>query len=290
MAKLIRQKQTNWSRLLILTAVFVSLCAGAQAQVSIGTVNTKGLENASSVDILSVDTSGSNTALVVAVCFNNNVEQLPTTVVLDPGGASQTSLTWLDNAAGITPASGTRDDGHCSIWGVKNPPSGTFTVRATIATVTDPAEGLFAGAWPLTGVNQTTPFGTAVGNQGTSNSATVVVGSNTDELVLGAVFSEIGTDTTGADTVDWLLNSVSGTQDDSGGQHKDGAATSTTLTWSVSSTSDKWRPLAYRLNQRSPPSGTAPLLPTHPWPRAAPTTPWIPLPCPPTVARTRLRP
>ena len=33
MAKVMRQKQTNWPRLLILTAIFVSLCAGAQAQV-----------------------------------------------------------------------------------------------------------------------------------------------------------------------------------------------------------------------------------------------------------------
>ncbi len=62
MAKVIRQKQTNGTRLLLLTVIFVSLCVGAQAQVSIGTVQTAGAENASSVDILTVDTSGSNTA------------------------------------------------------------------------------------------------------------------------------------------------------------------------------------------------------------------------------------
>ncbi|MDA2939276.1 hypothetical protein MYX75_13570, partial [Acidobacteria bacterium AH-259-A15] len=248
MAKVMRRKPTNWSRFLVLTAIFVSLCAGAQAQVTIGTVKTVGAPGASSVDITGVNTTGSNTALVVAVCFNNNNFEIPDTVVLDPGGPSQTSLTWLDNAFGQTPASGTRDDGYCAMFGVKNPPSGTnFTVRATLCnpacTAPDPTvsdEGLFAGAWPLTGVNQTTPFGTAVGNQGLSSTASVTVGSNTGELVLAAVFSEAGTTTTALDTLDWLLNSVSGTQDDNGGQHKDGAATSTTLTWTINSPSDKW--------------------------------------------------
>ena len=34
MAKVIRQKQTNWTRLLLLTVIFASLCAGAQAQTN----------------------------------------------------------------------------------------------------------------------------------------------------------------------------------------------------------------------------------------------------------------
>jgi hypothetical protein len=90
-----------------LIALLSALAVDAQAQVSIGTVKTAGGSATNSVDILTVALSGSNPALVVAVCFNNNDFQLPSTVVLDPGGASQTSLTWLDNAAGITPASGT---------------------------------------------------------------------------------------------------------------------------------------------------------------------------------------
>ena len=35
MAKVIQQKQTNWPRFLILTAILVSLCVGAQAQVPV---------------------------------------------------------------------------------------------------------------------------------------------------------------------------------------------------------------------------------------------------------------
>ena len=109
-----------YSRTLLLSlALLFAAASNAQAQVVISDLSTKGAAGASSVDITGVNTTGSNTALVVAVCLNNNNFETASTVVLDPGGGNQTSLTWLDNAVGIY-----QDDGYCAIFGVTNPPSG----------------------------------------------------------------------------------------------------------------------------------------------------------------------
>ncbi len=125
----------------LLIALLCALAPDAQAQIGLGTVRTAFGDGTSVVNITSVVISGSNRALVVGVCHNNNDAQAPSTVVIDPGGGSQTSLTWLDNAAGIY-----SDDGYCHIWGVANPPTGTFTVRVTLSSATQSCEGLIAGA------------------------------------------------------------------------------------------------------------------------------------------------
>lgn len=155
--------------------------AAGGGSVGIGTVVSDAVTGTNTLDLTNVGISGTNRALVVGVCFNNN-NQSRSSVVIDPGGTDQTSLTWLDNAAGIT-GGGTGDDGHCTIWGVKNPPVGSFTVRVTIAgTTLSSSEALIAGAWPLTGVDQTTPFGTAVGNDGVSTGANVTLNwTNADD-------------------------------------------------------------------------------------------------------------
>ena len=131
----------------------------ANAAISIGTVQTGGCSGTSciSFDITGVDTSGSNTYLLVGVGLNNeDLNEDVVSVVLDPGGAQQTSLSLLTNGA-----QNIDDDGRVELWSVLNPPSGTFTVRVTLgdfmATNTKAALG---GAWNLSGVDQTTPVGT----------------------------------------------------------------------------------------------------------------------------------
>ena len=116
MAKVMRQKQTNWPRLLILTAIFVSLCAGAQAQVVVEDVSENWDVGTSVVNVTGVNTSlGSNTALLVVVCLNNNDGQLPVSVTLDPTGTPVT-VDWLD-VGDQADSWSDADDGHCTIWG-----------------------------------------------------------------------------------------------------------------------------------------------------------------------------
>ena len=236
----------------LLIVLLSALAPDAQGQPSIGIAKTALADGTSTVDITSVDISGSNRALAVAVCLNDNDAQRPASVVVDPGGASQTSLTWLDN-----PVAGNvgGDDGHCSIWGVATPPLGTFTVRVTLTAATQSGEALIAGAWPLTGVDQTTPFDTAAGNEATSGNASVTVSSDIDDLVLGAAFVE-GYDGTrwmeGSETEDWDVES---SNDVSVGQHKDGASTNTTLNWTNDSWSGKWAAIGVSVNPALCPVG-----------------------------------
>ncbi len=236
----------------LLIALLCALAPDAQAQIGLGTVRSAFGDGTSVVNITSVIISGADRALVVGVCHNNNDAQAPSTVVIDPGGGSQTSLTWLDNAAGIY-----SDDGYCHIWGVANPPAGTFTVRVTLTSATQGDEGLIAGAWPLTGVDQTTPFGTAVGDGASSGNASVTVSSGTGDLVLGAAFVE-GYDGTrwieGSDIEDWDLTAV---DDVSAGEHKDGEASSTTLNWTNDSWSGKWASIGVAVKP-APPDSTPP--------------------------------
>ena len=126
----------------------------AEAAIGVGTVRSAVDDNTATLDITSVGISGANRALLVGVCFNNNDNQSPTSVVIDPNGGNETALAWLNNAAGIVGG----DDGHCTIWGVKNPPTGTFTVRVTLGQTTRASEALVVGAWPLTGVDHQMGF------------------------------------------------------------------------------------------------------------------------------------
>ena len=238
------------TRTLILSFAFLVLLlpVAAEAQIAIGTVRSAGDLAADTINITSVSISGSNRALVVAVCFNNNDFEEADTVVLDPGGGNETSLTWLNNAAGII-----SDDGYCAMFGVANPPVGTFTVQAKLCNpgcsspdATGGGEALIAGAWPLTGVDQTTAFGTAVGADGASSTASVTVGSAIDDLVFAAGWNEYYSsgntmDTSGTGIEDYKTSGDGGSSTDvSVGQHKAGEASDTTLTWTHNSNGDKW--------------------------------------------------
>ena len=237
----------NWLRVLVLTATFVSLSAGAQAQVAIEQVKWDWDVGAASLDVTGVNTSiGSNTALVVAFCLNNNVDELPVSVTLDPDG-TPTSLDWLDVGDQAASISG-GDDGHCTVWGVKNPPSGTnFTVRAILNNATAGDEGVNVGVWSLSGVDQTTPFRDAVGvTDGTgTDAASITVPSQADDLVLAAAWNEWYNSATrlavsGTGIEDFDIPGVD-SEDKTVGQHKTATGTSTVLTWTNDNDpSPKW--------------------------------------------------
>ena len=249
----------NWLRALLLTAIFVSLSAGAQAQVAIESVKWNWGVTTASVDVTGVNTSvGSNRALLVALCFNNNDFEVPISVTLDPDG-TPVPLDWLDVGNQAASISG-GDDGHCTVWGVKSPPSGTnFTVRATIDNATASGEGLNVGVWSLSGVDQTTPFRDAVGvTDGTgTDAASITVPSQSGDLVLAAAWNEWYDSSTrlavsGTGSEDFDIPGVS-SEDKTVGQHKTATGTSTVLTWTNDNNpSPKWAAIgvAGRVNVR----------------------------------------
>jgi len=207
-----------------------------EAAVGIGTVRTasdNGGSGSTPLDITSVDTSGSNAYLLVGVCINNDDNESVSTVILDPGGGDETSLTWLDNAAAAV-----SDDGRCELWGVVNPPGGTFTVRITLSAQLLDGRAIVAGAWPLTGVDQTDPRGSVATNSATSGNANVTITSNTDEVVFGTAFIENQSDLeySGPGTEDWDI--IDGSTDNSVGAHENGASPDVQIDWT--NTSDKW--------------------------------------------------
>ncbi len=229
----------------IVLAIFLLFPAATQAAIALGTpvsAACEGCGNTPTLSIPSVVISGSNRALVVGICLNDNDDQRVSSVVLDPAGENF-PLDWLDSAAGDI-----QDDGYCVIFGKENPPTGTFSVVVTLGADTQGNEALIAGAWPLTGVDQNNPFGTAIGNSGISvNGAQVTVSSAVNDLVLGAGWSEYYSSgntitTSGTGTEDWKTTGDGGSSSDtSAAQHKDGEATSTTLTWTNNSDpEDKW--------------------------------------------------
>ncbi|MEI6852195.1 MAG: Ig-like domain-containing protein, partial [Bacteroidota bacterium] len=75
----------------------------------------------------------------------------------------------------------------CEIWRLVNPTSGAGTVTAYINSGTADDDAVTVGVITFTGVDQTTPLGTAASNLGTTSPATVVVTSAVNEMVFGVL-------------------------------------------------------------------------------------------------------
>ena len=234
--------------LLLSFALLFAAASGAQAQVTIESVVWDWVKGDSVLNITAVNTSvGSNTALLAAVCLNNNDGQLPVSVVLDPGGASPDTLDWLDVGDQASSWSDT-DDGHCTIWGAKSPVSGTsLTVRVLLDSKVQSTESLNVGVWSLSDVDQTTPFRDAVDvDNGTgTDAASITVPSQSGDLVFAAAFNEWYNGNTrlavsGTGIEDFDIPGVT-SEDLTVGQHKTATGTNTTLTWTNDNDpSPKW--------------------------------------------------
>ena len=65
---------------------------GYETPVRIGTVRSATVSGTNTLDITNVGISGSNRYLLVGICYNNNLLQTTSSVVLDPGGFPQMLL------------------------------------------------------------------------------------------------------------------------------------------------------------------------------------------------------
>ena len=212
--------------------------SGGGGSLTIGTPRSASDADTDTLDITNIEISGENRYLLVGLCYGpEGPPDSTTSVVLDPGGGSETSLTLLDNTSSTM-----ENDARCELWGALSPPTGSnFTVRATLNQPTaDQYYPIIGGAWPLSGVHQTVPRGTVV-TSAANGSPSVTVSSAEDEIVFGTVFMEDGSvmQIQSPGLEDWEVHSDS----IAAGAHSAGAS-SVTLDWTSSPSSDKYAAIA----------------------------------------------
>lgn len=155
------------------------------------TTNSNTTDNVASKTWSHTVGSGANRLLIVAFSYNpNNDSETISTVTY--GGVSMTSMTAITGGLG----SGT---GRCvQIWYLKNPTSGAANIVATFSST---SITVYGGAIDLSGVDQTTTFGTqgsSTGTSGTSGSVTrtTTVGSKQFSVASLRTTNSSGTVTT----------------------------------------------------------------------------------------------
>ena len=233
----------------------------AGAALAIGTIASASANGSNStLDVTGVNLSGKN-AVVVFVGYANSSLQTVTSVVIDPGGASQTSM----GAALATTANA--DGTRIYVFGLVNPPQGTFTVRVTFSAALGLSGGSNVVVYPLTGVNTAAAFGTPGTNSASSGNGNVTVSSAAGELVLGGVAGvAIGASTVASPAVeDRDISGGSGTIHNLATAHQDGAGPSVNFSWSH--LSEQWAAAGVSVK----PAGGCPTLPEAIGPEAGET-------------------
>ena len=158
------------------SAQVVSLrAAGASvawpAGLVVGTHTTPADASTASLSFSHTVPSGANRALVVVTGHNDGSRNV---TGVSYGGVALTKAIQQDGASADTEA---------SIWYLVNPNVGSANVVVTVSA----SVNIVASAVNLTGVNQTTPIGTAVGVAGNNSAPSVTVSSAANEVVIGAV-------------------------------------------------------------------------------------------------------
>ncbi|MBI9087201.1 MAG: DUF2341 domain-containing protein, partial [Desulfobacterales bacterium] len=145
--------QQRWSGLLTVT--------------SNGTATSAQTTNATSLTWSHTVASGTNRVLFVELA-------------IDGLGAPASSVTY--GGVALTQVGRTAGNHAVEIWRLVNPAVGTANVLVNFSAST----AATGGATTYNGVDQTTPTGTYVGNTGTGTTASVVVSSATNDLVIDA--------------------------------------------------------------------------------------------------------
>lgn len=187
--------------------------------------------------------SGSQRLLIVSVCNDE-----------DGSAVNVSSITYAGVALTQRITATRSNFGRASLWYLVNPASGANNVIVTLAS----AQEWTAAAVSFTGVNQTTPLGTAASANGFGSTASVNVSSASDELVYDTVnVNGPVTLTAGASqTSRWTreASTSSTVVVDSGGSTETGAAT-TTMSWGVSP-ADDWVIVAVPIREHTGTSGS----------------------------------
>src|SRR3989344_6060340 len=205
--------------------------------VTIGTIaSASGGGGNSTLDVTGVNLSGQN-AVVVFVGYNTRKLETVTSVVIDPGGANQTSM----GAALAT--TNNVDDARIYVYGLVNPPQGTFTIRVTFSAALVGQAGSNVVVYPLSGVDTAAAFGTPGTNLATSATGNVTVPSAAGELVLAGLAGEtIGVSSVASPAVEDrdISSGASTFVHHLATAHRDGAGPS--VTFNLSHGNDHWVP------------------------------------------------
>jgi subtilisin-like proprotein convertase family protein len=199
-----------------------------------------------------VGASGTNRILVVGVNIFSGSTPFPTVSTMTYAGQSMSFLT------GVTDA-GARI--RSEMWYIKAPTTGTNDIVITFSA----NAVAVAGGMSYTGVDQTTPVGTAATAQGSGTAPSVVVSSAPGELVLDTV--GIRQNTGGTQTLtagsgqQERYNDVSGTSSNSnvvGAGSEEVGAASVTMSWTAFS-SGAWAIVAVGIKPAGSSTSSIPL-------------------------------
>ena len=189
--------------------------------------------------------NNSNRILIVGVNdsgglgTNNSVTDCPTNVA--PCAAGGVALTRLTNK--IIPSS----HGELEFWYLVNPPVGNNYIQPHLNSTQD-VQTVIADYY---NVNTSSPFGTAVTNNGTGTSASSTITTSTGQLAIDLLgVYNFDTDVAGSgQTALWTE-----TGGYTVGSYKLAGASSTTMSWTI--TSDTWAQIAVPLNSNLTTSST----------------------------------
>jgi uncharacterized repeat protein (TIGR01451 family) len=219
-------------------------CPAIDGTASSGTTNTNTMT-------ISHTTSGTDRLMLVGVSINNdNLEEAINPGGITYNGVALTRVGFVDNV----------DDARVEIWQLTETnglPTGTHDV--VINFTADLLRGAVAGVMTFTGVDQTTPLGTFVSAFASSaGPATVNVPSAVGDLVFDTVSGETVTSLAAdpSQAEHWNLVEPTAPAEYGGGSTKDGAAGTTTMSWTLGS-NDHWAIGGISI-KRSPSCGGSP--------------------------------
>lgn len=232
------------------------LAAPAWAAVTYDTVSSASTSTSGASSLTwshTVTSAGSNRLLVVGVASDDNTPRTVSSVTYNGVNLTQVPGGTADNLARV------------DMWYLVNPATGANDVVVTLSGSTE----FSAGATSWTGVDQTTPLGTASATAGHSSSVSLSgVSSAADEFVVDVVAIDSSSATITSDVSQasrWERGggeATAGGLNVVGGQSTEAGAASVTMSWSVSATKD-WAIAAVSIKPAS--ANQAPTAPTTPY-------------------------
>ncbi|WP_367392859.1 DNRLRE domain-containing protein [Lewinella sp. LCG006] len=207
------------------TASTTGLIVSGNQTVQVESVSSTSEDDGNSTTTLShTVTASSSRLLLVGVSLRRDKAEAMVTGVTY-GGSPMTQVGQTING----------NEGTVAIYRMINPPVGTFDVIANYNNNAN--RGVVLGAISFSGVDQTTPLGTYVGNTGDSGTASVTASSASGQLVFDVVcWKNPGTLVSGAgQTQRWNVDSPSEIE---GGASTEPGAGSVTMSWTAGS--DRW--------------------------------------------------
>jgi uncharacterized repeat protein (TIGR01451 family) len=179
--------------------------------------------------------TGSNRLMLVGLNFeDDNTQAFTISSVRWVVGASTQNLSLVTSASAAVEA-------RSQIWSLAAPVSGSGQVQVLVNSGTADGDCIIAGVMTFSGVDQTTPLGTAANAIGASTTATVNVASAAGQLVFDTASADDARGFTvgAAQTSRWNFSAGGPADGITGAASTEAGAPSVTMSWTLGS-SDDW--------------------------------------------------